>query len=276
MPSNASGQSHSSGQAGAAPLRKSLAVQGRVLHALLIREMLTRYGRNNLGFLWLFLEPMLFTLAVTALWTATRTIHGSDLPIVAFAITGYASMLMWRNMPGRCINAIKGNKALMFHRQVRPLDVYLSRILLEFGGSSASFVLLVMAFWAFDAVALPEDALQVLAGWITLGWFGAGLAMVLGSLSEKSDLVDKLWPPFSYLLFPFSGAAFIVDTLPEKAREILLYLPMLNCVEFIREGYFGTKMRAHYDMEYVIVFNLMLTLVALAMVRMQTVEADYE
>ncbi|MBC2651544.1 ABC transporter permease [Novosphingobium aerophilum] len=260
----------------ATPSSNGLLVQGRVLHALLIREMLTRYGRNNLGFLWLFLEPMLFTLAVTALWTATRTIHGSDLPITAFAITGYASMLMWRNMPARCINAIKGNKSLMFHRQVRPLDVYLSRILLEFGGSSASFVLLVVAFWAFDAVALPEDALQLLGGWLTLGWFGAGLAMVLGALSEKSELVDKLWPPFSYLLFPFSGAAFIVESLPEKAREILLYLPMLNCVEFIREGYFGTKMRAYYDMEYVVVFNLVLSLVALAMVRLQTVEADYE
>ena len=55
-------------------------MQGRVLGALLIREVITRYGRHNIGFLWLFVEPMLFTLGVTALWTATKSLHGSDLP----------------------------------------------------------------------------------------------------------------------------------------------------------------------------------------------------
>ena len=80
----------------------SLKVQRRVLAALLVRELLTRYGRHNIGFLWLFVEPMIFTIGVTILWTATKSVHGSDLPISAFALTGYSSVLLWRNMPGRC------------------------------------------------------------------------------------------------------------------------------------------------------------------------------
>ncbi|MFN5779339.1 MAG: capsule polysaccharide export ABC transporter permease, partial [Novosphingobium sp.] len=42
-------------------LTQAWQVQRRVIGALLLREMLTRYGRNNIGFLWLFVEPMLFT-----------------------------------------------------------------------------------------------------------------------------------------------------------------------------------------------------------------------
>jgi ABC-2 type transport system permease protein/capsular polysaccharide transport system permease protein len=84
-----------------APLRESFKVQGRILGALLVREVITRYGRHNIGFLWLFVEPMIFTLGVTALWTATKSLHGSDLPIAAFALTGYSTVLLWRNMPGR-------------------------------------------------------------------------------------------------------------------------------------------------------------------------------
>ena len=68
------------------PLWESARVQKRILGALLVREILTRYGRHNIGFLWLFVEPMIFTLGVTALWTATKSVHGSDLPIVAFAL----------------------------------------------------------------------------------------------------------------------------------------------------------------------------------------------
>ncbi|MCW2338520.1 ABC-2 type transport system permease protein/capsular polysaccharide transport system permease protein [Sphingobium sp. B2D3A] len=247
--------------------RAGLFVQGRVLHALLIREMLTRYGRNNIGFLWLFVEPMLFTIVITIVWTATRSVHGSDLPIVAFALTGYSSLLMWRNMPNRCIRAIHSNTSLLFHRVVRTTDVYAARLLLEFGGTSASFVILGIGFWTFEWLLPPEDALQVLGGWLMLGWFGVGLALVLGSLSERSDLVERIWPPFSYFLFPFSGAAFLADSIPERMREILLYLPMLNCIEFLREGYFGSKITAHYDMEYVAVFNLLLTFFGLGLVR---------
>ena len=45
-------------------------IQRRVLHALLMREIITRFGRENLGVLWLVAEPMLFTLGVATLWTA--------------------------------------------------------------------------------------------------------------------------------------------------------------------------------------------------------------
>jgi ABC-type polysaccharide/polyol phosphate export permease len=267
---NGAGQVSAKGKPG------SLAVQGRVLWALLLREILTRYGRKNIGFLWMILEPMLFTLVITAIWTATRSIHGSDLPIVAFAVTGYSSMMMWRNMPGRCMGALTNNKPLLFHRQVRPLDVYFARTFLEFLGSTVAFVLLMAAFWAADLMLLPEDPVQVLGGWLMLGWFGMSLALLLGAISEQSELVEKFWSPLSYLLFPFSGAAFIADTVPERAREIMLYLPMLNCVEFIREGYFGSKMKAHYDLEYVAVFNLCLTFAALLLVRRLDVDADFE
>lgn len=261
---------------GASSFAVSLALQGRVIHALLIREMLTRYGRSNIGFLWMIIEPMLFTLAITAIWTATRDLHGSSLPIVAFAVTGYSAMMMWRNMPGRCINALTQNKSLLFHRQVRPIDVYIARVLLEFVGSTAALIVLISAFWAIDWMALPEDVLKVIAGWAMLGWFGFALALLMGALSERFDLIEKLWSPMSYLLFPFSGAAFIADTLPQSAREVLLYLPMLNCTEFIREGYFGSSFVAHYDMGYTAVFNLCLTLLALAQVMRVNVDADFE
>ena len=123
-------------------LRRSAAIQGRVIYALLMREVLTRYGRHNIGFLWLFVEPMLFTTGVTILWTLSKSAHGSSLPIVAFALTGYSSVLLWRNMPSRCIGAIGPNLALMYHRNVKAIDVYLARLVLEAGGATISFVVL--------------------------------------------------------------------------------------------------------------------------------------
>ena len=248
-------------------LRRSLSIQLRVVRALFLREIMTRFGRHNIGFLWLFVEPMLFTLGVAALWTAARSVHGSDLPIVAFAITGYSSVLLWRNMPGRAIGAISPNLSLLYHRNVRPLDIYHSRLALEAAGATMSFVFLSLFFYFIGWMDLPEDILQVVAGWLMLAWFGFALALLIGSVSEQSEAVEKLWHPTSYLLFPLSGAAFIVDALPQQAQQVLLYLPMVHGVEFIREGFFGSKIVAHYDMAYMAVCNLFLTMFGFAQER---------
>jgi ABC-type polysaccharide/polyol phosphate export permease len=44
-------------------LWRGVKVQARVLRALMIRELMMRYGRGNIGFLWLVLEPMLLCAA---------------------------------------------------------------------------------------------------------------------------------------------------------------------------------------------------------------------
>jgi len=248
-------------------LAASWAIQRRVIGALLMREVLTRFGRHNIGFLWLFVEPMLFTLGVTLLWAYSGAAHGSDLPIAAFALTGYSSVLLWRNMPGRCIGAITPNLALMYHRHVKVIDIFAARLLLEAAGATISFIVLSLFFCAIGWISPPEDIGKVLCAWFMLGWFGFSLAIFMGALSEQSEIVDKLWHPFSYLLFPLSGAAYMVDALPKTAQDFVLLLPMVHGVEMLREGYFGSAFKAHYDMGYMSICCAVLTLLGMAKMR---------
>ncbi len=248
-------------------LGNAWAIQRRVIGALFVREILTRFGRHNIGFLWIFVEPMLFTVGVTLLWTAFKSTHGSELPITAFAVSGYSSVLLWRNMPSRCILAIEPNLPLMYHRQVKVIDIYLSRLLVEAGGATLSFVILTLFFSFMGWMNLPEDVLKVIWGWTMLAWFGSSLGILLGALAEESELVEKLWHPVSYFLLPVSGAAYIVDALPKDFQEIVLLLPLVHGVELVREGFFGSKIVAHYDMGYLTAINLGLSLLALALTR---------
>lgn len=248
-------------------LAASWAIQRRVIGALLMREVLTRFGRHNIGFLWLFVEPMLFTLGVTILWTLAGAAHGSNLPIAAFALTGYSSVLLWRNMPGRCIGAITPNLSLMYHRHVKVMDIFAARLLLEAGGATISFMVLGLFFTLIGWIKPPEDIGKILFAWFMIAWFGFALAIFMGALGEQSEIVDKLWHPFSYLLFPLSGAAFMVDALPTAAQELVLLLPMVHGVELLREGYFGSTFHAHYDMGYMAMCSAGLTLLGLAKVR---------
>jgi ABC-type polysaccharide/polyol phosphate export permease len=46
-----------------------------------------------------------------------------------------------------------------------------------------------------------------------------------------------------------------------------MYIPTVNCTEMIREGYFGTAYRWHYDYNYLLAMNAVLLLFGLAQVR---------
>jgi ABC-type polysaccharide/polyol phosphate export permease len=251
----------------AAPLARSLAIQRRVLHALLMREVITRFGRDNLGVLWLAAEPMMFTLGVATLWIAVGLQHASNLPIIAFAITGYSSVLLWRNCASRCAMAIESNKGLLYHRNVRVIDVFLTRILLEVAGATASFLFLATIFTWGGWMELPADPLKVVGGWLMLAWFGAALALLIGAGTAYSPIAERLWHPAAYLLFPISGAAFMVDWLRPEFQEMVLALPMVHGVEMLRDGYFGDKVTTHYSVGYMALCCLLLTLAGLFLVR---------
>jgi capsular polysaccharide transport system permease protein len=249
------------------PLARSLAIQARIIHALLLREVITRYGRHGLGVLWIMLEPMLFTLGVASLWYLAKLHTVSNIPIIAFAITGYSSVLMWRNTANRCSKAIEPNLALMYHRNVKVLDILLARVVLEWVGATASLTVLTAIFAFIGAMQWPQDVVPVMGGLLLLAWFSLGLGLTVGAISERSETFERTWHVVTYLLFPLSGAMFMVHWLPKAAQEAVLWLPMVHGVEMLRHGYFGGIVPTYENPAYFATANLVLTLIGLALVR---------
>jgi capsular polysaccharide transport system permease protein len=82
---------------------RSFAVQRRVIGALFMREFVTRWGRRNLGFAWLFVEPLVFALPVIAMWSLIRSRVEHGLPMIAFVWTGYLPILVFRHVTGHAL-----------------------------------------------------------------------------------------------------------------------------------------------------------------------------
>lgn len=248
-------------------LRKAIIIQLRVIKALLFREVITRYGRHNVGMLWMVGEPMLFTLGVTSLWSIVKMHTVSDIPIVAFAVTGYSSVLLWRNAANRCAKAIEPNLSLMYHRNVKVIDIFLARILLELIGATGSMIVLTIFFSMFGMMAWPADVVTIGQGWALLSWFALSLGFVVGAISERSETFERLWHIITYVLFPLSGAMFMVSWLPTTLQNAVLMLPMVHGTEMIRHGFFGKIVETREDPAYMAVCNLILTLIGLILVR---------
>lgn len=248
-------------------LRETFAIQARVIGALIMREIITRYGRHNIGFLWLFLEPMLFTLGITTLWTLLKLTHGSSLPITAFAVTGYSSILLWRNCSNRSVKSIEVNTSLLYHRHVKVFDLISARLILEIAGATASFTILTIFFTAMGWMNPPADILTAVIGWLLLAWFAFALSLIIGAISERSEVVERVWHVITYLMFPLSGAAFMVDWLPKAWQALIVWVPMVHGTEMIRHGFFGTTVHTYENPAYMILVNAVLTLIGLALIQ---------
>lgn len=210
---------------------------------------------------------MSFTLGITALWYTVRLHTVVNIPIVAFAVTGYSSILIWRTSANRCAKAIEPNLGLLFHRNVKVLDLFVTRVLLEVAGGTASFMLLTLSFSAFGLMRLPSDVLTAICGWLLLCWLAFALGLIVGSLSEFSPTFERVWGVVNYIMFPISGAVFMVDWLPKRLQDAVLWMPMVHGAEMVRHGFFGEIVRTYEDPFYFISVNLILTLFGLVLVR---------
>lgn len=248
-------------------LKRSFVLQKRVIGALLMREIITRYGRKNLGFLWLFVEPLLLTLLIAILWKFIRADKISTLNIVAFTITGYPLMMMWRNTSNRAIGAISANLSLLYHRNVRPLDTIFARMLLEVAGATIAQLLIMAIFIWFDWISLPQDVLYMVFAWILMAFFAFGLGLIICSIAQKFEVFGKLWGTLSLITMPLSGAFFFVQSLPPQVQEYAKWVPMINGTEMFRHGYFGESVRTYESPFFLLVCDITMLFIGLLMVR---------
>lgn len=253
-------------QAGPLGLAGAFAVQRRVIGALVIREMQTRFGRHNLGFLWLFGEPLMLALAISALHSASGHHLPNGISTFVFSVMGYVPYFMFRAIVNRASGAIQANLTLMFHRQVKLVDVLIARSLLEAGSCTGVIVVILLVF---GAVMGEWPANPLLLGYAMLlsALIGHGLAMLVAVITARAESLDRLVHAFTYILMPLSGAFFMVDILPPETRELFLWVPLPHIHEALRASFFGDRIVSHYDLAYATSWVVGLNLLGLAALR---------
>lgn len=229
---------------------------GRILWALLLRELATRYGRDNLGFLWIIAEPLVFCGAVVILWKIVKPPFEHGLPIVPFVVTGYMPIILVRHMITQALTCVRSNGSLLYHRQISVLHLFIARLTLEFIGVSLAFAVVVGILILYGFMEPPKNLYLVYCGWLMLAWITTGLAMILGAIAETVVFAERFVAAFTYILVPASGTFYMVAWLPPQFREMVLLLPFLHPVEMVRSGFFGAAAPAYYHVGYAFTWGL--------------------
>ena len=222
----------------------------RILGALIMREIVTRYGREGLGFFWLIVEPLLFCFGVMGLWTLIKPEYEHGIRVAPFVMTGYMCLLLFRHIVSHSAGALQANVGLLHHKSVRPLHVYISRSIIETAGGTLAFAVVYVTLLVVGAVSLPSDYMLLYSGWMILSAVSTGVAIIFAALAIRFEVMERLLPVFLYVQIPLSGAFVMVDWVPANYQGLYLLSPLPHTVEMVRASVFGEFVKTHYSIGY--------------------------
>jgi capsular polysaccharide transport system permease protein len=258
--------------AGRAPLLgqtffASLRINLRVLGALLMREASSRYGHENIGFFWIMGHPLFLALGVMVMWRLAGHDKGLHVPLVPFVLSGYTHLTLWRHIVAQSMHGLRRNVDLLFHRNIRPLDILLSRTLLEMIGILTAFFIAYCPLALLGVIDPMRDPLVLLGAWILISWFCFGFGMIITGLTEISEAAEHFVQPVMYITLPITGAFTMQYWLPDEARHILSWSPLVNTQEMFRSGLFPADVKTEWDALYMVACCILVTAIGLPLVR---------
>ena len=257
-------------------LARGAKIQFRVIGALIIRELQSRFGRENIGFLWFMVEPLLLAGGVTVIIYLSHYVMPDGLNPLPFHVVGYIGYMQFRTNANRAAAVIMSNRVLMYHRQVSMLDIMLGCTLLELGATFCAMMVMLCIFAALGLSPLPQRPLLLISGMVLMWWYTTGIAMIICALGQFSESVERLVHPITYISLPFSGMLFRIDWLPQTARDIIQWFPLPQIIEIIREGIWGNLHSDYLNVPYVVAQCAGLTFLGLLGLRVARHRVHFE
>jgi capsular polysaccharide transport system permease protein len=225
------------------------------IKALLLRELLTRFGNMRLGWLFVLLEPIVHIAFMAVLFGLIlgRRMPGADyVYFITLGVLGF-EIVMKSLKSG--LAAIPSNAGLFVHKQVLPVTVILTRVLIEVGLLLISGFIVWGGFtWAGHPLA-PHNPAMTLLILLLMSLLGLGLALTLGILNCFYPLIEKIITFVSRPLYIFSGIFFSVRAIPEEYRAMVLWNPIFVGNELIRGAVLGTYETGGASLKYLAVWT---------------------
>lgn len=232
---------------------RGLSIQMSVLEALILRELQGRFGRDNIGYLWMIAEPMTLAAVITTLHFITH--FGTTTPGMGpfpFTLLGYCLFIIFRNSFNRADGAINGSNALLYHAPVKPFDIMLAKSVVETVGAVSALVILMTIGIMLGLAELPARPLYLFAAAFAIAWWTFGLSLIIASYTYKHHVLGRFVHQISYFMFPLSGAFVTMDFLPAWAQDYMAWNPMMSMFEMARYGYFLSATDRHIFPGYIV------------------------
>lgn len=225
---------------------RALCRQVNVLHALILRDIQTRFGGRHANFLLALCWPLAhigILLLIYGFLGRAAPLGASSTMFFATGLTPY----MFFNYPSRFMMvSVIQNRPLLSFPVVKLMDVMIARAILETVAGCAVIGATAFVLYCCGENIWPEDPATALSA-LSAMWV---LAIGWGTFSAVIAAMLPVWLLISVgiqvLLYITSGILFVASALPDRAQEVLSWSPIAQGVEWFRSAYYSDIETEHF------------------------------
>jgi capsular polysaccharide transport system permease protein len=243
-----------------------LVIQARVIWAIVLRDLRTRFGRTG-SILWVAWPLGHLAIIMTVGLVVHKALPALGADPAVFVGTGLLPYILFLH-PGREIMlSLMMNKPLLSLPAVTTTDIILARCILQIIVGFWVACLFLLCLYIFDIDVVPhriEDAILAILSTVYLG-------LAIGWVGAVMYAIIRLWLIVQIGLligmYVTSGIFFIPTSLPEQIRNILWYNPLIHSVEWLRSAYYDGYGYGMLSRTYLLVSATLILFVGLLLER---------
>lgn len=233
-----------------------------VIGALILRDVKTRFGRSELGYLFALAMPVGHVMILAFVWMVLKRPVPIGTSQLMFSATGILPFVVWTYPQRQIAVAILANKPLLYFPKVKIVDIMLARVLLEAITAFVGVTVVLFLLATLGEQVSPKDPFMFIVAMLTSLYFGVAVGMING-------LIVACWSGWilpsmilSPILWASCGAVFMIDTIPAPYQGWLALNPLVHAVELARQSFYWDYRSSVLDIAYpFMVSTVLITLV---------------
>lgn len=242
----------------------SVVVQFRVLKALILRDIRTRFFGNGLGYVVAILWPLTHIALLLVIYSVLGRVPPYGGSVFQFLAIALVPTISYMYMARFMMMSVTMNKPLLNFPIVKLLDLIVARALLEMVTACCCAALLAGILFVLDEPVAPRDPVQAVLAFLSTLLLGFGVGALFGIAASKTPGMMLVALLLNVLTYATSGVLFMPDAMLEEVRYIFSFNPVLHAVEWMREAYYVGYVSMVLDKSYLVGFgaiSLVLSLV---------------
>jgi capsular polysaccharide transport system permease protein len=237
-----------------------------VLHALMLRDMRTRFGASIWGYGVVVLWPCVHVFMLIAIYTFQKLAAPLGDNRALFFASGAVPVLVFQYISREVMKAVIMNRPLTYYPQVKLFDVILARILVEIVTGFLALLVVTLVLVVIGTDPIPADPITAMCGYLAAITLGIGIGTINVAIIGFFPGWLIGYALFSIILYVSSGVMFLPSYMPEKIYYWMKYNPALQVAEWVRSAYYPYA-GIQVDYLYVIMFGLTTASIGLLLVK---------
>lgn len=221
------------------------------------RDIKVKYRRSVLGIFWSFLEPLLFMIVLTIVFSTIFKGNIANYPV--YLLTGRLVYSFFAQGTQGSLLSIYKNAAII-------KKIYVPKYMYAFSSVLSSLITFLLSFIVLFMVMIATHAtftwfiLLAIVPLIILFFFTIGVGLILATITVFFRDIEHLYTVFLTILMYGSAIMYPASIVPEKFQFLLTYNPFYAFVVLFRDCF----LYGQWFDPFTIMFAIVSTIAAMA------------